>query len=235
MNLITPSMSEILQYTHFKKIRDSYPGEWGGRFAPKYDGKMMARQYFNNSLADSSIVAASITPTTTKTFLFTQAQANQFFPVPFGQNAPFAGQTFRMSTGGLITTPATGTLIIDPVHGNGATTTTGGTDLGASGAQTVTASLSNAMWFLEGYLTYRTISAAATTSTCWFTGAFQSQGTLATAGGGWGMVMGSTAAVSVDTTGTGTAGTWGALNIYITFSVTGGTISSQFSVMQSMN
>lgn len=195
----------------------------------------MSRQYFNGQIADSSIVAASITPTTTKTFLFTQAQANQFFPLPYGQNAPFAGQVFKFATGGLITTPATGTLIIDPVHGNGATSTTGGTDLGASPAQTVTASLSNIPWIVQGYISYRTISAAATTSTAWLTGFFSSQGTLATAGGGWNQSFGSTAAVSVDTTGTGSAGTFGALNFYITFSVTGGTISSQWTSMQALN
>lgn len=195
----------------------------------------MSRQYFNGSLADSAIVAASITPSTTKTFILTQAQANQFFPLPYGQNAPFAGQVFRFTMGGLITTPATGTLIIDPSHGNGASSTTGGTSMGASAAQTVTASLSNAPWRMEGELVYRTISAAATSSTAWLTGSFESQGTLATAGGGWGIVLGSTAAVSVDTTGTGTAGTFGALNFYVTFSVTGATISIQYTSMQALN
>lgn len=193
------------------------------------------RQYFNGSLADSLIVPASITPTTTKTFLLTQAQANQCFPLPFGQAAPFAGQIFRFAMGGLITTPATGTLIVDPVHGPGTSSTAGGTDMGASAAQTVTASLSNGIWRLEGELIYRLISGAATASTAWLTGTFESQGTLATAGGGWGIMFGSTAAVSVDTTGTGTAGTWGALNFYVTFSVTGATIITEWTSIQSLN
>lgn len=195
----------------------------------------MARQYFNSSLADSLIVEQSITPTTTKTFIFTQAQANQAFPLPYGQNAPFGGQVFRFVFGGLITTPATGTLIIDPVHGNGASSTTGGTDMGASPAQTVTASLSNIPFRIEGEIAYRTISAVATTTTAWLTGTFSSQGTLATAGLGWSIPFGSTAAVSVDTTGTGTAGTFGALNFYVTFSVTGGTVKVEYTHMQSLN
>ena len=195
----------------------------------------MARQYFNSTSADSSIVAASITPTTTKTFIFTNAQANQFFPVGFGQAAPFAGQIYKFAFGGLITTPATGTLIIDPVHGNGSSTTAGGTDMGASPAQTVTASLTNIPYIVEGYLAYRSISAVSTTSTAWLTGAFHSQGTLATAGLGWVIPFGSTAAVSVDTTGTAAAGLWGALNFYVTFSVTGATISAQWTSMQSLN
>ena len=195
----------------------------------------MARQYFNSTSADSSIVAASITPTTTKTFIFTNAQANQFFPLPFGQAAPFAGQIYKFAFGGLITTPATGTLIIDPVHGNGSSTTAGGTDMGASPAQTVTASLTNIPYIVEGYLAYRSISAVSTTSTAWLTGAFHGQGTLATAGLGWVIPFGSTAAVSVDTTGTAAAGLWGALNFYVTFSVTGATISAQWTSMQSLN
>ena len=198
----------------------------------------MGRQYFNNTLADSIIVAQSITPTTTKTFMLTQAQSLQCFPLPYGANGlnqPFAGQVFRFAMGGLITTPATGTLVIDPVHGNGATSTTGGTDMGASAAQTVTASLSSQPWRMEGELVYRLISCVATSSTAWLTGVFQSQGTLATAGAGWTIIFGTTAVVSVDTTGTDTAGTFGGLNFYVTFSVTGATISVQWTSMQSLN
>jgi hypothetical protein len=197
----------------------------------------MARQYFNSQLADSAILAASITPGTTKTFLFTQAQANQFFPLPagLGISSPFAGQILRFSMGGLITTPATGTLIIDPTHGPGTSSTTGGTDMGASPAQTVTASLSNIPWRIEGELIYRTVSSASTTSTAWLTGVFMSQGTLATAGGGWVIPFGSTAAVSVDTSGLGGSDKFGALNFYFTFSVTGATISAQWTSLQSLN
>jgi hypothetical protein len=197
----------------------------------------MARQYFNATSADSLIVAASITPTTTKTSIFTPAQANQAFPLPFGiGNPPYAGQVFRFAAGGLITTPATGTLIIDPYHGAGALATTFGTDMGASPAQTVTASLANIPWRMEGEIVYRSISAVATTSTAWLTGTFFSQGTLATAGGGWTIPFGSTAAVNVDTTGTGAlAASWGALNFAVTFSVTGATISAQYTSMQALN
>jgi hypothetical protein len=110
-------------------MADIMKANWGGKGYDKYEG-FGVRQYFSGALADSAIVAASITPTTTKTFLFTQAQANQFFPIGTGQNAPFAGQVFRFAMGGLITTPSTGTMIIDPVFGNGASATTGGTRYG---------------------------------------------------------------------------------------------------------
>src|SRR6266705_819282 len=119
----------------------------------------MARQYFNSQSVDSSIVAVSVNPTTTKTFLFTnsangQGKAMQFFPLPYGSAAPFAGQVFRFSMGGILTTASTGTLIIDPFHGPGTaqSAAAGGTDMGASGAQTTTASLSNAPWRMEGEL-----------------------------------------------------------------------------------
>lgn len=194
----------------------------------------MARQYFNSQLADSLIVSQSITPTTTKTFIFTQAQSAQCFPLGYGLAAPLAGQVYRFAFGGLITTPATGTLIIDPTHGPGTSTTAGGTSMGASPAQTVTASLSTKPYRVEGELVYRVISGAATTTTAWLNGTFTSQGTLATAGLGWAIPFGGVS-TSVDTTGTGSAGTFGSLNFYVTFSQTGGTITAEYTSFQSLN
>lgn len=197
----------------------------------------MARQYFNSQLADSAITSITITPGTTKTFLLTAARANQWFPLPagLGVSAPYAGQIFRFAAGGLISTPATGTLIIEATHGPGSSSTAGGTGMGPSAAQTVTASLTNIPWRMEGELVYRTIASTATGSTAWLTGVFVSQGTLATAGGGWAMPFGSTSAVSVDTSGLAGADLFGALNFYFTFSVTGGMVNLQWSSMQSLN
>jgi hypothetical protein len=197
----------------------------------------LARQYFNSSGADSLITNITTTPTTTKTALFSLAQANQYLPLPFGVgNQPFAGQVFRFALGGLITTPATGTLVIDPTYGSNTTTTTFGTDLGASAAQTVTASLSSAPFRMEGELVFRSINAAATSSTAWLTGTFWAQGTLATAGAGWTMAYGSTAAVTVDTSGTIASQVgFGNLNFAVTFSVTGGTIIVEWTSIQALN
>jgi len=191
----------------------------------------MARQYFNAQQVDPLVVAASISPTTVFTALFTANQASLYFPIGVGAAAPSAGQVFRFAMGGLITTPATGTLVITPIMG----LTTGGTSLGASPAQTVTASLSSIPWRMEGELVFRSISPTATTSTAWLAGTFFSQGTLATAGGGWTIPFGSAAAVSVDTTGTGSANTFGALNFGFTFSVTGATVSAQYTSFQSLS
>lgn len=191
----------------------------------------MARQYFNAQQVDPLQSAVSITPTTVLTTLYSANQAQLYFPIGTGVNAPFAGQIFRFAMGGLITTPATGTLVITPYMG----LTTAGTVLGASAAQTVTASLASQPWRLEGEVVFRSISATATSSTCWANGMFTSQGTLATAGSGWSIMFGSAAAVNVDTTGTGSANTFGALNFGWTFSVTGATVSAQYSSFQSLN
>lgn len=196
----------------------------------------MARQYFNSTLADSLIVAATTGSITGITGIFTPAQANQAFPVGFGQAAPFAGQVYRFSAGGILTTGTTGTMIITPVFGPSTAQVglTAGVVMGASGAQTYTASQTNIPWRLEGELVFRTISAVATTSTAWLTGTFWSVGAIGTAGSAWVQTFGSTAAVSVDTTGTAAAGSFGALNFGITFSVAG-TVTAEYTSMQSLN
>jgi hypothetical protein len=197
----------------------------------------MARQYFNSSVADSIIVESSVTPTTTPTSIFTPyTMCNQAFPVGYGLAAPFAGQVYEFTCGGIVTTPATGTLVITPYMGQGASATsfTGAVSLGASAAQTVTASLSGVPWIMYGNLIFRSISSAATSSVCWLSGSFETQGTLATAGGGMGIVLGSTAAVSVDTTGT-VANSYGCLTFVVTFSVTGGVIKTEWTSMRSLN
>lgn len=197
----------------------------------------MARQYFNSQLADSSIVSAAITPGTTKTFLFTQARANQFFPLPagLGVSSPFAGQIFSFALGGLITTPGSGSLIIEATHGPGSSATAGGSGMGPSAAQLLTPSLVAVPWRIEGEIVYRTIASSALGSTAWLTGVFMSQGVIATAGSGWSSPFGSVAPVSVDTSGLSSADLFGALNFYFTFSVTGATISAEWTSFGSRN
>lgn len=181
----------------------------------------MARQLFHSVLSDSTIVTASTGSITTITGIFTPSQASQFFPLGYGIASPFAGQIYRFKMGGIMTTGTAGTLVITPVFGpsTAQAALTGAVSLGASAAQTYVASLTNVPWYMEGAIVFRTISQVATTSTAWCSGAFHSQGTLATAGSGLTVVFGSTAAVNVDTTGTAAAGSFGAINIGITFSV----------------
>jgi len=194
----------------------------------------MARQYFNTTIADSTILAPTTGSITTITYVLTPAQANQCFPLPYGQTQPFAGQVYRFAMGGIMTTGTTGTMVITPIHGPGSSQTAGGTVMGASAAQTYVASLTNVPWHMEGELVYRTITDASTTSTAWLTGRFVSQGTLATAGSGLTVVFGSTAAVSVDTSGLGAAGVFGALNFGFTFGVAS-TVTAEYTSWQSLN
>lgn len=196
----------------------------------------MARQYFNSQLADSLIVTASTGSITTLTGIFTPAQASQAFPIGSGVSAPFAGQIYKFAMGGIMTTGASGTLVVTPVFGPSTAQSglTAAVVLGASAAQTVIPSLTNVPWYMEGRLAFRTISAAATSSTVWCSGMFWSQGAIATSGSAMAIAFGSTAAVSVDTSGAAAAGSFGAMNFGITFSVAG-TVQAAFTDWSSGN
>lgn len=204
---------------------------------PDYKGPMaeaMARQYFNSPLADSLITPQSaVSPGTTATSIFSIAQSNKYMPLPFGQNAPSPGSIFRVNCGGLCTTVA-GTNTFTVYHGPGTTTTAFGTALAASSALTTVAATAG-NWRLEGVLIYRSISELATTSTAWFSGLIvingPSSGTVAPVIG----IIQSTAAVSVDTTGTGSSGTFGSLNLAVLESVTASTWTPEWAFMEHLN
>lgn len=196
----------------------------------------MARQYYTGPLGDSLIIPQSaVSPGTTATSIFSIAQSNKYLPLPYGQNAPSPGQMFRVVCGGLCTTPSSGTIIIGAYQGPGTTTTAFGTLIGTSETITPTASITAGYWRLEGNLIYRSISEVATTSTCWFNGLFQCGGPSAGALAVVHALISSNAAVSVDTTGSGSAGTFGSLNFAVTPSVTGSTWTPEFAFIESLN
>lgn len=197
----------------------------------------MARQYFRSPLVDSLITPISaVTPTTVETSIFSVTQATKFLALPFGQNAPSPGQVFRVRAGGLITTPASGTIVIGAYHGAGAAATTFGTLLGKSNTITPPFSVTAGYWRLEGDLIYRTISEIATTSTAWFSGKFSINGPSGAATVTAEAIISSGAAISVDTTGTGAlAASWGALNFTITEGTTGSTITPEWAYSESVN
>lgn len=200
----------------------------------------MARQYFEQMLADSLIVpVGAVSPATTPTFLLSNAaggnvgQAAKFLPLPYGQSAPSPGQVFRVRMGGLFTSVA-GTFIFNMYHGTGTSATAGGTALGAS--QTLTLTAWTAGYFrLEGELIYRSISELATTSTCWFNGTVTVGGPPANTVAPVTFILGTAAAVSVDTTGTGVAGTYGALNLFVTPGTTGSSFTTEYAIIHSEN
>jgi hypothetical protein len=202
----------------------------------------MARQYFESPLSDSLVTPASaVSPATTATFLLTNVAAGnagqsvKFLPLPYGQGAPSPGQIFHICVGGLFTSVA-GTFIFNVYHGSGqgATTTTGAVALGAS--QTITGLLYSAGFFrIEGDLIYRSISELATASTCWFNGTVITGGPAANTNACQTYALGSAAAATVDTTGAGTAGGFGAMNILVTPGTTGSSFTTEYAYIKSVN
>jgi len=202
----------------------------------------MARQYFHQLLGDSLISPVSaVSPATTATFLLSNGatgligQSAKFLPLPYGQNAPSPGQVFHLCVGGLFTSVA-GTFIFNVYHGSGqgATTTTGGVALGAS--QTVTPTAYTAGFFrIEGDLIYRSISELATSSTCWFNGTVITGGPAANTNACQVYTLGSASVATVDTTGGGTAGGYGAMNILVTPGTTGSSFTPEYAYMYALN
>ena len=196
----------------------------------------MARQYFTGPVGDSLLTpVTAISPGTTTTSIFSIAAANKFLALPYGASAPGTGQMFRITCGGLCTTvSSTSNVGFILYHGPGTSTTAFGTTIAASSLVT-TAAATAGNWRLEGVLVYRTISELATTSTCWFSGQFiingPSSGTVTPVLG----IMQSTAAVSVDTSGTGSAGTFGALNMSIVPGTTGSSWTPEFAFIEALN
>ena len=192
----------------------------------------MSRQFYESPLQNGLLIpVAAVSPGTTNTVLLTTNQANLYWGLPFGPNAPSPGQMFRFRIGGLVTTPASGTTIFTLYHG----TTTAGTSIAVSETLTLTASITAGYWCCEGDIIYRTISEVSTTSTCWAHGTITVGGP---SGGSLAVVIGllsSNAAVSVDTSGTAAAALFGALNLSVTPSVTGQSWTTEFAYIQSLN
>jgi hypothetical protein len=111
--------------------------------------------------------------------------------------------------GGTCTTGIAGTLIITPRFG----TVIGGIALGASPTQNYVPSVTLAPFVFTYTLVFRTIGQAGANSTCVGSGSWESNGAVGTAASQTGVVCGSTASVSVDTS------IANALWIGVTFSV----------------
>ena len=118
--------------------------------------------------------------------------ASQFTPI--FANEPKAGKIYCVRAGGIMSTGASGTLILAPQYG-----ALGGTALGTSVTQTVPINLTAVPWYLQFDLVFRTIGAAGANSTCIGSGFFTCAGTAATAGNAFVLAMGGTSA-AVDAT-----------------------------------
>lgn len=160
----------------------------------------MARPLFQDGpYLDPQIANGSALVATTAEALWLGAQFTPIFA-----NEPKASRIYSLRAGGILSTGASGTLILVPQYG-----VLGGTTLGTSVTQTVPINLTAVPWYLYFDLIFRTIGAAGANSTAVGTGAFVSAGTAATAGSAFTVPFGGTSA-SVDAT----------INSGITFSKT---------------
>lgn len=153
----------------------------------------MSRQYLADApYSDPMIVSASAIVATTESALVPVVA--QYTPIPASDAR--AGKVYKLTMGGIYSTGASGTLTITPRYG----TSTGGVTFGASVAQTVPVSITGAPWFLEAFLTFRTVNnGTATSSTAMCHGAFWGAGVAATAASSCVVPFGGTSA-TVDTT-----------------------------------
>lgn len=150
----------------------------------------MARQYFQDGpYIDVQVANGTALVATTAEALWIGAAFTPIFA-----NDPKAGKIYSIRAGGIMSTGASGTLILAPQYG-----VLGGTTLGTSITQTVPINLTAVPWILDFDLVFRTIGAAGANSTCIGTGSFRSAGTAATAGSAFCMTFGGTSA-SVDAT-----------------------------------
>lgn len=86
---------------------------------------------------------------------------------PIFANDPKAGKIYTVKAGGILSTGASGTLILIPQYG-----ALGGTTFGTSQTVTMPINMTNVAWRLEMDIVFRTIGAAGANSTCIGTGTF---------------------------------------------------------------
>jgi hypothetical protein len=179
----------------------------------------VTRQYLQDMpYADVPIANLTAVTATSETALFSAAQ---YAPIP--ANDARAGKVYLLRAGGIMSTAGSGTLTITPRIG----TTTGGTTLGASPAQTVVINLTNVAWVMDFTLAVRTIGAPGANSTCIGTGNFQANGAAATAGSNLSVAFGGTSATVDFSVAQGMFIGW-------TLSVAG-TVTPQWITWQSLN
>jgi hypothetical protein len=143
---------------------------------------------------------------------------------PIFANDPKAGKIYTIKAGGILSTGASGTLILVPQYG-----VLGGTTLGTSQTVTVPINMVNVPWRLEMDIIFRTIGAAGANSTCIGTGTFITAPFVSAPAAGISCVIpfGGTSA-AVDAT----------INSAITFSKTlsvAGSITTQYAYIFSRN
>lgn len=151
----------------------------------------MARQY----LADTGIPEPAITDPLAANAATTEvlivSNSLRYYLIPAYDARP--GKVYIFEAGGLITTGASGTLILNARIHTASSSTLGNT-LGASITQTTPVSSLSGPWYLRLVLTVLTIADPGGSSTIKGTGFFQSGGVAATANSGLDLTIGGTSA-----------------------------------------
>jgi hypothetical protein len=179
----------------------------------------MSRQYFEDMPVEPlNIVNAAVNFATAIQVLFPNTSQ---IAIPALDVRP--GKVWRLTAGGIMTTPTTGTLTITPCWGTGTTVT-----LGPSIAQTYQPSLSNVAWMIHALMICRGVGFSGANSTFIAQGVFQSAGIAATAGSSSCISFGGTQSAICDPTA-------GGFQICMTFSVTAAAMTPQIVCLQSLN
>lgn len=180
----------------------------------------MSRQYFDDLQNEPlNIANAAVSFTTTELALFPNVAQ---IAIPAATVCP--GKVWRLTAGGIWTSPGAGTLIITPRWG----TSTGGISLGASPAQTLSAAAAASQWFVIALLMCRTMGLSGANSTFVAQGTFTGQGAIATAASTNNVCFGGTASAVCDPT-------LGGFQLGFTFSTTGASMTPQIVCLQSLN
>lgn len=120
----------------------------------------MGRQYFQDGpYIDTMVATPTALVATTIEPLWVAATFTPVFA-----NDPKAGKIYCVRAGGILSTGASGTLILSPLYG--------ATTLGASQTVTMPINMSNVAWYLCFDVIFRVIAGAGATSTCIGTGFF---------------------------------------------------------------
>jgi len=123
----------------------------------------MGRQYFQDGpYVDTHVASGTALTSTSAEAMWIGATFTPIFA-----NDPKAGKIYCVRAGGIMSTGASGTLILLPEYG-----ILGGTTLGTSQTVTMPINMTNVAWRLEFDLVFRVIGAAGANSTCIGTGFF---------------------------------------------------------------
>lgn len=181
---IVPQLRKYNAEEFSRLLSDRQIGIQNGVYVPLARGG--ARQYLQDGPYIDPPVASPLAADTATTAV---SMWNGQWLTPLFANDAKAGKTYVIEAGGLITTAATGALTIAPGLG----TTSPGTTLGSSIAQTVPVSSLSGPWFLTARFNVRTIGApGGANSTIMGEGTFVSGGVAATANSGLQVVFGGT-------------------------------------------